>query len=66
MSYQSLERAIRHEAQTVLKNPRLRNKDILAWNSGPLLDPAQEGEIVVWLTGMGVNILVSAEMDKRQ
>ena len=63
MSMQALERQIRLEAQKILNNPKLRNKDILAWSSGPV--EAEEGEVVIRCEQLGINVCVAAEHDKR-
>ena len=63
MSLASLETAIWHEAQQVLSNPKLKKSEVLAWSSG---DPGvEEGEVLIHLPGIGVNICVSEQNDKR-
>jgi hypothetical protein len=64
MSMATLERAVLYGAQTVLKNPKLRKKDILAWNTGKL--EAETGEVVVRVPDPGVWVVVAQEHDKRK
>jgi hypothetical protein len=64
MSMATLERAILAGAQTVLKNPRLKKKDILEWNSGDI--KAQEGEVVIYVGDPGVYVAVNKKHDKRK
>ena len=63
MSMQALERQIRLKAAEILANPKLRNKDLLAWSTGPV-EP-EEGEIVIRCERLGINVCVAAEHDKR-
>lgn len=63
MNMQALERQIRLEAAEILANPKLRNKDLLAWSNGPV-EP-EDGEIVIRCERLGVNVCVAAEHDKR-
>ena len=63
MSMQSLEQEIRQHTAMILKNPRLRNKDLLEWSTGTI-EP-RNGEVVVELPAMGISVAVKTEMDKR-
>ena len=64
MSMQTLERAILAEAKTVLNNPKLKMKDIMEWSTGPV--KAEDGEVIVELPGLGVNVAVAKSNDLRQ
>jgi hypothetical protein len=63
MSLATLEREIVAEARDVLRNSKLRNKDIQEWSTGKV--KAEEGEVVIDLTRIGINIAVKQEMDRR-
>lgn len=64
MSMASLEREIVATARNVLRNPKLRNKDILEWSTGDI--KAGEGEVIVHLPApLSVNVCVATEDDKR-
>ena len=64
MSMATLERAILHGAREVLKNPKLRQKDIQEWSTGNI--QAEDGEVVAWIPNPGVNVVVKKEYDKRK
>ena len=72
MSLASLERAIVGEARDVLRNPRFRNKDLIAWQTGLESEPppnyanADLGEVAVWLPLHAVWVCVPVGTDKRQ
>ena len=63
MSMATLNRTIRLEAQVVLHNPKLRDKDILEWKNAELTP--EEGEVIVYLPVIGVWIAVSKAVDRR-
>lgn len=63
MSMRTLEAAILRGARTVLKNSKLRQKDILEWSSGDI-EP-HDGEVVVNVPDPGVFVSVAIEHDKR-
>ena len=63
MSMATLEKAILVSAQALLKNPKLKKKDILEWNSGDI--KAQEGEAVIYVGDPGVYVCVNKKHDKR-
>lgn len=63
MSLRSFETAITAEARSVLKNPKLRVKDLLEWSTGAV--QLGEGETVCLLPKLGINIAVLAINDKR-
>ncbi len=58
------ERSIRLEAQVVLSNKRLRNKDLREWSSAPIA--ARVGEVVAHLPEAGVYVAIAREHDKRK
>lgn len=64
MSMQTLEREIVAEARGVLKNKKLRVKDMQEWSTGPIT--AEDGEVVISLPSLGVNVAVKKECDKRE
>ena len=66
MAKRDIERGIRIAAAEILKNPRLRNKDILAWSNGtlPVVDDT-EIHITVEAFNMTWNVAVDAAADKR-
>lgn len=64
MSWASLEREILAVAKNTLNNPRLRMKDIMAWNTGPI--KPEPGELAIRLPGeLGVTICILAIHNKR-
>lgn len=63
MSIATLERAILVGARALLRNPKLRMKDVLEWRTG-VIDP-QAGEVVAFVTDPGVYVAVKVEQDKR-
>lgn len=64
MSLKSFESMITHEARGVLKNPKLRVKDLMEWSSAPIA--AHDGEIVEYLSQIGVYVAVKVTCDKRK
>ena len=64
MSLNALDTQVWHECQRVLQNPRLRRRDVLEWSAGNV--SAQEGEIIVHLESLGVNVAVLAVHDRRE
>lgn len=64
MSMATLERAILSGARIVLKNPKLRLRDIMEWSTGKF-EP-QDGEIVVNVSDPGAYVAVKKECDKRK
>ena len=65
MSLRSLEAAILLEAKKVVKNSKLRQKDILEWTTGDI--KPREGEKVYYLPEMGVHIAIEdASNDSRK
>lgn len=63
MSVQALERAIKNEAAGILRNPRLRNKDLLEWSTGEV--NAEDGEVAIRLPLLDINVVVPVAADKR-
>lgn len=63
MSMRDLEGMIRSDVAMVLKNPKLRVKDLMEWRSS-LIEP-HEGEVVVKCETMDVWVAVKKELDKR-
>ena len=63
MSMKTLEAAILAEAREVLKNRKLRQKDIAEWSTGEI--EAHDGEVVVHLIHIGAYAAVKTEHDKR-
>jgi len=57
MSLRSLESAILAELRTVADNPKIRLKDIMAWQTGDTLAP-QEGETYFYLPELHVSVAV--------
>ena len=68
MSMATLERAVLDEAKTVLKNPKLKMKDIMEWSTSG--EKVKEGcindEIAVRCPSIGVWVAVSKTLDKRE
>lgn len=64
MSWATLESAVLHGARAVLKNPKLRKKDILEWSTGEV--KAAAGEVVFRVEDPGVNVCVPVGCDKRK
>ena len=56
MSMQSLERAILAEAKKVIRNPKLKMKDIVEWSTSTV--KAEEDEVLYYLPELGVHIAV--------
>lgn len=65
MSMRTLETAIVKELREVLRNPKLRNKDLLAWSTGDLTTD-DAAELVLLLPGLHVNACVHKVHDKRE
>ena len=64
MSLATLEREIVGEARVVLKNPKLRLKDLLEWSTGDI--KTGEGEVTIRIgAGLNVNATFPAACDKR-
>lgn len=55
MSMKTLEAAILKELREITKKPKLRQKDIVEWSTGDV-KAEKEGEVVVRLPVMGVNV----------
>lgn len=64
MSFASLEREVVAQTRVLLCNAKIRNKDIMEWSTGT--PEAQEGEIAVKLSGLGVTVVISKTLDKRK
>ena len=64
MSTMTLERKIWLECQQVIRNPEMREKDLLEWSIGSL--KPREGEVEIWLPDMQRNALVPAALDRRE
>lgn len=65
MSMRTLEAAVVKELREVLRNPKLRNKDLLAWSTGDLTTD-DAAELVLLLPGLVVNACVLKVHDKRE
>mgnify|MGYP003607585651 CR=1 FL=1 len=63
MSQRQWESMIVAEARGVLKNAKLRVKDLMEWSSAPIA--AHDGEIVEYLSQIGVYVAVKVTCDKR-
>lgn len=64
MSMAPLETAILTEIREIVKNPKLRKKDILEWSTG---EPKQEpNEVIVELPKLHVKVAILKENDKRE
>jgi hypothetical protein len=63
MSIAAVERKIIEELREVIGNPKLRNKDLLEWSTGPITP--QDGETVVRLPGLLVYCAFPTSADKR-
>jgi hypothetical protein len=63
MTMATLERAILANAKVVLKNQKLKMKDILEWSTGRC--KPQDGEVEVRVDDPGVWVCVLKEHDKR-
>lgn len=68
MSMKSLERVIINELRTLVKNPKLRLKDLLEWSTseGAVDNNLQGGEVKVHLPGIGVWCAIAKEHDRRE
>ena len=64
MSMRDANRAVRNEAALILKNPKLRQMDILEWSTGQV-EP-EDGEIVIYLPTLNVHAAFPASVDKRR
>lgn len=64
MSMATLERAIVASARVVLKNPKLRLKDLMEWRTAEI--KPEKGEVVVYVKDPGVWVAVKKECDKRK
>ena len=65
MSFVTLERAVLAEARELLSNPKLRQKDLLAWSTGPV-NIESDDEKIVHLPGLSINVIILASCDKRK
>jgi len=63
MSVQGLERAIVAEARLVLKNPKVRLKDLMEWRTVEV--KPHDGEVAIRLPNSGVWAAFPASCDKR-
>lgn len=63
MGMREVESAITKEARIVLKNPKLRLKDVLEWSTAIIRE--EPGEVTVFLPEYKVHIAVLKEHDKR-
>lgn len=63
MSMATLEREILAQAKLLLKNPKLRMKDILEWSTGVVVP--RKDEIEFRLPDPGCNVCVAKVHDKR-
>ncbi len=64
MSMATLEREIVREAQVILKNKKLRLKDIMEWSTGEIEEV--KCEVIFSIPSLGVNVAVDKAMDKRE
>jgi len=64
VSMATLERAIVVEARKVLKNPKLRIKDIMEWSTSKMKE--NDGEIIIRVDDPGVYVAVKREHDHRK
>ncbi len=64
MSMRELETKITEETREVLKNPKIRVKDIMEWKSGEIKEQ-HDGEINLQLPKLGLWVSVKKELDKR-
>lgn len=64
MGMRTLEAAVLAEARELFKNPKLRQKDILAWSTGNVTP--EPGEVVARTEGLQVDVCVKVEHDKRK
>lgn len=67
MSFQTLERVIIAEVRCLLKNPKIRIKDMLEWSSGEV-KPDNANEIVVEVKAFDTRfqVAVCRNLDKRK
>lgn len=63
MGLADIEREIIIEARKLLKNQRLRLKDLLEWSTAKVV--VNEDEVVVQLPGIGVEAAFPKSCDKR-
>lgn len=59
----TFEKTILAGARKVMKNDKLRMKDIMEWSTGKIT--AQTGEVLFFVPDPGVYVCVPAAMDKR-
>jgi len=62
MSIATLEKTILAEAKARFQNRKLRIEDLMEWSTAEI-EP-QEGEVVAFLSGMGVWVAIRAELDR--
>ena len=63
MSLTQLETQIWQECQEILKNQKMRKKDLLEWSTGDVTP--EEGETAIRIERLGVNTVVSESLDRR-
>lgn len=63
MSVRSYESAVVAEARGILKNSKLRLKDIMEWRTS-VIEP-EDGEVVIFCSGTGAYAAFKKEVDKR-
>lgn len=64
MGFATLEKAVLEAAKVVIRNPKLKRKDLLAWSTGEV--SAEEGEVAFELPELSINVVVAKVHDKRQ
>lgn len=64
MSLSPLEREILAQLKVIVKNSKLREKDLLEWSTGGI--KAQEGEVLVRLPSLSINVCIPKNQDKRK
>jgi len=60
----TMEREILAQVKVIVKNSKLRKKDLLEWSTGDI--KAQEGEVLVRLPSLSINVCILKELDKRK
>lgn len=64
MSLVSLETEILAQLKVIAKNSKLRKKDMMEWSSAKL-EP-HDGEVIISLPALGVEVAILTELDKRK
>jgi hypothetical protein len=64
MGMRQLESAICAELREMVNIPRIRVKDMLAWNTGSM-EVEKADEVVVYLPALQIQVCINSKLDKR-